>query len=129
MLVVIDTNILVSAFWSKQGNPSKIIGLVQNRVITPCYDYRILAEYKEVLMRSKFKFEMWEVCDLLAQIQHDGLSVSAKTLDVVFVDEEDIKFYEVAKQCSAALITGNIKHFPNEDFILTPAQFLGLYSN
>ena len=30
-------------------------------------------------------------------------------------DESDRKFYEVAKFCHAPLITGNIKHFPDEE--------------
>jgi predicted nucleic acid-binding protein len=39
-------------------------------------------------------------------------------------DEEDRKFYNVAKSSGAFLITGNIKHFPPESFIVTPADFL-----
>ena len=39
--------------------------------------------------------------------------------DIPFADPADKKFYEVAKHCHALLITGNIKHFPNESFIKT----------
>ena len=124
MLVVVDTNILVSAFWSQNGNPAKIIGLIQNGIITPCYDYRILGEYEEVLSRAKFCFEKWEINDFLSQIKHDGMSIVAETVDISFVDEGDRKFYEVAKQCGAVLITGNLKHFPKESFVITPTDFL-----
>jgi hypothetical protein len=33
-------------------------------------------------------------------------------------------FYDVAKMNNAILITGNRKHFPEEDFILTAVEFL-----
>ena len=124
MLVVVDTNILVSAFWSRQGNPAKIIGLIQNRTITPCYDYRILEEYEEVLSRAKFGFDEWEINDFLSQIKHDGMSIVAQTINMPFVDESDKMFYEVAKYCNAKLITGNAKHYPNDSLIISPADFL-----
>ena len=124
MLVVIDTNVLVSAFWSKGGNPAKIVGLIQNGVIVPCYDHRVIAEYEEVLARPKFGFAEWEINDFLAQIKHDGMSIVAKPIDTPFSDESDKKFYEVAKHCGATLITGNIKHFPTNDNIMPPSDFL-----
>ena len=128
MLVVVDTNILVSAFWSQNGNPVKIIGLIQNKVIIPCYDYRILQEYGEVLSRAKFGFDEWEINDFLSQIKDDGMSIVAKAVDMPFVDESDKKFYEVAKQCNAKLITGNLKHFPSDNFIISPADFLDSFN-
>ena len=128
MFVVIDTNILISAFWSRNGNSAKIIGLIQHGVITPCYDYRILEEYEEVLSRPKFGFDEWEINDFLAQIKHEGMSIVAKTIDISFVDESDKKFYEVAKQCNATLITGNLKLFPPDKFITSPADFLNHFT-
>ena len=129
MFVVIDTNILVSAFWSMNGNPAQIIGLIQNRIITPCYDYRIINEYKEVLLRTKFGFDKSEVDDILAQIIYDGLSIVAKPVNIFFTHNSDKKFYEVAKHCNAILITGNIKHFPSDDHIITPKDFINNYGS
>ena len=127
MLVVVDTNIVVSAFWSKNGKPAEIIRLIQNRIITPCYDSRILEEYEEVLSRAKFGFDEWEINDFLSQIKHDGISIVAQNIDISFVDEDDKKFYEVAKTCKALLITGNMKHFPTDSIIISPAEFLDYY--
>ena len=124
MLVVVDTNILVSAFWSKAGNPAKIIGLIQRGDIIPCYDYRILEEYGEVLSRAKFGFDEWEINDFLSQIRHDGMSIVPKTIYMPFADESDKKFYEAAKHCNAKLITGNLKHFPTDSLVISPADFL-----
>jgi len=129
MFVVIDTNILVSAFWSSNGTPAKIIGLIQNRVITPCYDYRIIEEYEEVLSRAKFGFDEWEINDFLSQIKNDGVSVVVKSIDIPFIDESDKKFYEVAKHCNAKLITGNVRHFPPDDIlVISPSNFLNKFN-
>ena len=75
MLVVIDTNILVSALWSKNGAPARILSLIISGGLIPCYDYRILNEYKEVLIRPKFKFTSGEVSALLGWIADNGRSV------------------------------------------------------
>jgi len=129
MLVVIDTNVIISSFWSKNGNPAKIISLVQNKLLTVCYDYRIIREYEEVLSRIKFGFDKWEIYDFLSQIKQDGLSVVAKPVSISFADDEDRKFHEVAKQCNAILITGNIRHFPNDGYVFSPADFLRSFFN
>ena len=127
MLVVIDTNILVSALWSKDGAPAGILSLVISGRLIPCYDYRILTEYKEVLMRPKFKFTGSEVNSLLDWITDNGRSVVAEPLSADFTDEADKKFYEVAKFCGAKLITGNIRHFPKDPAVLTVSEFLEQY--
>jgi len=124
MLAVIDTNILVSALWTDKGNPARIVELALNRRITPCYDCRILKEYEAVLSRPRFNFAKWKIEYLLEQIEHEGMSVIAQPIDISFADESDKKFYEAAKQCGAALITGNLKHFPAEKWIMSPADFL-----
>ena len=124
MLVVIDTNVLVSAFWSKNGAPAQILSFVQNGRLTPCYDSRILTEYWRVLRRTKFDFSEWEIAGVVAQIESDGVSVVPCPLDVSFIDEDDRKFYEVAKYCNATLITGNLRHFPKDELVLSVAEFL-----
>ena len=45
-------------------------------------------------------------------------------LNIPFADEDDRKFYEVAKQVNAKLITGNLKHFPEDPLVTTAADFL-----
>jgi putative PIN family toxin of toxin-antitoxin system len=124
LLVVLDTNVLVSAFWSRDSNPAQIITLVQNNVITPCFDSRIMREYRGVLHRKKFGFEKWEINQVLSQIENDGLSVVPVPLQIPFTDEADKKFYELAKHCHARLITGNIRHYPRDPLVVTPAAFL-----
>jgi len=124
MLVVLDTNILVSALWSKNGNPQMLLDLVLSRQIIPCYDARILAEYREVLSRPRFRFSPEKVFALLESIEKDGYPMAPVPIDIPFADEADRKFYEVARFCCATLITGNLKHFPSEPGIMSPAAFL-----
>ena len=120
MLVVIDTNVLVSALWSRNGAPARVVSMVLTDDIVPCYDYRILCEYREVLQRPKFGFSKSEINALLDWFEAYGRSVLAEPLE----DEADKKFYEVAKFCGAVLVTGNLKHFPKDPLVMSVADFL-----
>lgn len=123
--VVVDTNVLVSSLWSKDGVPAQVMSLVLQGVVVPCFDFRILEEYNAVLSRPKFKFETWMVAAFLDRIKDVGVSVLPTPCpNVNFIDEDDKKFYEVAVSTQATLITGNTKHFPVEPFIVTPSVFL-----
>ena len=124
MLVVLDTDILVSSLWNKEGAPAKIVGMILERKLTPCHDFRILSEYRQVLRRPKFNFIPSDADDLIDFIRNSGVSIAAAPSGVRFADESDRKFYEVAKSLNAVLITGNNKHFPAEPFIMTPAGFI-----
>lgn len=130
MNIVLDTNILVSALWSADSKPAIILNGVLSRRFTACYDYRILDEYDTVLKRPKFGFEEWEIQSLLNHITYNGISIVADPLtDIPFTDESDRKFYEVAKFCHAPLITGNLKHYPRENGIVTVSDFYNMYFN
>ena len=124
MLVVIDTNILVSTLWSRDDAPARVVGLVLNGHLIPCYDYRIMLEYRQVLQRPKFRFRPAEINALLDWIKLAGHSVVSAPAEVSFADEADRKFYEVAKFCGAVLITGNLKHFPSDDAVMSVSDFL-----
>ena len=123
MNVVIDTNVLVSALWSKGGTCAKILYRVLNYELIVAYDQRIMHEYKVVLGRSKFGFTMEEVRAIIDFIKNEGMCIVAKPVDIKFEDEADKKFYEVAKTLNCKLITGNKKHFPDENDILSPGEF------
>ena len=127
MMVVIDTNVMVSSLLSRNGNPAKIMGMVLTGTIIPCYDYRIICEYRDVLKRPKFGFSEGEINSLLDWIESNGQSVIAKPLNIKFNDEEDKKFYEVAKHCGATLITGNLRHFPKDSSVMNQTEFLEKY--
>ena len=66
------------------------------------------------------------IYSVLGRIQSKGICVAARECAGSFPDETDRAFYEVAVSCKAYLITGNNKHYPEEPFIMSPAQFLAL---
>jgi putative PIN family toxin of toxin-antitoxin system len=124
MKVVLDTNVLVSSLLAN-GPPAAIVDLVAEGKLTPFYDDFIISEYWRVLIRPKFKFHPSRVSRLIDDIVRIGIAVEANISNITpMPDEEDRKFYDVAKSSGAFLITGNIKHFPSEPFVVTPADFL-----
>lgn len=124
MWIVLDTNVLVSALWSPDSKPARILGDVLARRYSVCFDFRVMEEYVAVLNRPKFRFEKWQINDLLDAIRYGGISVIPDPLpDIPFSDESDRKFLEVAKFCHAPLITGNVKHYPEDKTIVTVAEF------
>ena len=112
MLVVLDTNVIVSALLSPHGKPAYIFNRFINGELTLCADERILSEYYAVLSRPQFKFNPQLIDRIISFIRTHALIVTPITLSAQFDDESDKKFYEVAKTCNATLITGNLKHFP-----------------
>lgn len=128
MQIVLDTNVLVSALWSWDSKPGAIVNGVISRRFTLCYDYRIIDEYEKVLHRPKFRFSSWQINFLIDAIIKDGLSVVPQPLpDIPFTDESDRKFLEVAEFAHAPLITGNLKHYPQDSCIITVADFYSQY--
>lgn len=124
MIVVLDTNVIVSALWTPNGKAAYIVNQVIVGNLKLCHDYRILTEYRDVLSRPKFKFSSWQVDFLMETFERDGISVSPPSLpSVSFSDESDRIFYEVAKFCNAPLVTGNLKHFPTENCVITVADY------
>ena len=121
--VVFDTNVLVSALWSDVGNTAEIVELIPISII-PCFSDAILLEYTEVLNRPKFDFSEHKRNALFSQLNEYGELHSSNKSDILLPDESDRIFYDTAKASGAILITGNLKHYPKELFIMTPAEFL-----
>jgi len=122
--IVLDTNILISALWSKGGNPATVVRRVLEGDFAMCYDSRIIAEYTDVLHRPEFPFETSDIHMLLDGIKQRGISVVVPKIEVAFTDDDDRMFYEVAIFFKATLITGNTRHYPEEPFIMTATEFL-----
>jgi len=122
--VVLDTNILVSALWSKQGNPYKVVEMLFLDELTIYYTDEMIEEYEEVLCRDKFDFSKDQVESLLQELTKNGVLTRPIASTEMFADETDRKFYDTAKSNNATLITGNIKHYPNQSFVMTPFEFL-----
>ena len=122
--VVLDTNVLVSALWSEQGNPYRILELFFEGEIELFYNPEIIEEYTEVLHRDKLGFSEEKVLGLLSEVAKNGITIDAPKSSIPFIDEDDRKNYDTAKASGSILVTGNKKHYPDEQIILSPAEFL-----
>jgi predicted nucleic acid-binding protein len=65
---------------------------------------------------------------LLSEISNRGLSIIAPSSTFTMADESDRKFYDTAKFCNAYLVTGNIKHYPGDKLIVSPARFIATHA-
>lgn len=132
MIVVIDTNVLVSGLLNPFGKPASIIRLVSAGELKLAFDTRIITEYNEVLHRPKFPFKDEQISPLLDQFIKEGISVTPVPLSSNLPDPDDEMFLEVAVSAHAeALATGHKDHFPKERCgevqVLSPDEFLEYY--
>ncbi|HSB06940.1 MAG TPA: putative toxin-antitoxin system toxin component, PIN family [Thermodesulfobacteriota bacterium] len=129
MIIVLDTNVLVSGILKPYSKAAALLRLVADGAIQLAYDVRLLSEYRDVLNRSKFDFPQDQVEDFLQQVEQEGFLVSAKPCKFRLPDPDDEPFIDVALSGGAiALVTGNKRHFPRKEYegakILSPAEFL-----
>ena len=98
--------------------------------IIPVLNDAILKEYREVLSRPKFHLTDDIVSDIIESIKRDAVFVDEEHLNIDLPDPKDRVFYEVVlekrKDEDAYLVTGNIKHFPNKPFIVTPREMMNI---
>ena len=128
---VVDTNVLVSALLSGKDDAATVQVLVKvlGGEIIPVYSNAISKEYREVLTRKKFGFSGELIEYLLSAIEKFGILVDPEPSGVILPDMKDLPFYEVVMEKQddrAYLVTGNIKHFPKEPFIVTPRELIEL---
>lgn len=126
---VVDTNVLVSALLSKKENAATV--LIMNELfggrIIPLYHREILEEYSEVLHRSRFHLQESTIQLVLNAVVQFGMEVFPQPTGEILIDMDDLIFYEVAMEKrdeDAYLVTGNQKHYPIRDFIVTPAEMM-----
>ncbi|MCM1440436.1 MAG: putative toxin-antitoxin system toxin component, PIN family [Roseburia sp.] len=126
---VIDTNVFISALLSKNSDAAtvKVLRAILDGKIVPLYYNEILTEYEEVLHREKFHFKESSIQMVLAAVKEFGIEVFPQPTGEIFADMEDLIFYEVAmgnKDSDVYLVTGNKKHYPIRNFIVTPVEMM-----
>jgi putative PIN family toxin of toxin-antitoxin system len=128
-LVVLDTNVIVSAGIKPGSVPARIVmdwvleGQVQ---IVTCPS--ITSEYREVLRRNKFRRHgfppQWLefLIDISLSLPEPGLWPHP------IPDPKDGPFLALANLAGAWLVSGNLKHFPESCrrgvVLVSPAEFL-----
>lgn len=130
---VIDTNVLVSAMLKWDSVPGNVLELTYGGTIIPLLNERIVKEYREVLSRSKFRLTREIIDDAVGELERLGIYVDAEEINAELPDPKDRVFYEVVmeerKSEDAYLVTGNIKHFPAQPFVVTPRQMIDIILN
>jgi putative PIN family toxin of toxin-antitoxin system len=134
MLVVLDTNVVVSSFLANaKGYDHSPSHQVLNKVIAgeleTCVCAEILAEYRDVLLRPQFNLKVQEVEAFLVDFAHLAYFVSPVASSISLPDESDRVFLDTASTANAILVTGNLKHYPNCPNAKTPAEFLAYSAN
>ena len=128
---VIDTNVIVSALLTQRADSPtvKVLKAVSEGTLIPLYNDDIMKEYDEVLHRPKFPFTERRIRPVLASIRAFGLAVNPSRTGQILPDMDDLVFYEVVmekREDDAYLVTGNLRHFPPRDYIVTPAEMMAL---
>ncbi|MCQ2100860.1 MAG: PIN domain-containing protein [Fibrobacter sp.] len=132
LYAVIDTNVLVSAALARnqiESVPYLILLEILKKSFIPIVDESIVEEYKEVLFRTKFGFIHKEAENVIEIILKNALKVSIPSTGKILPDMDDVIFYDVAfanQDKGAYLVTGNTKHFPDCEFVVTPRTFMNI---
>ena len=129
---VFDTNVLVASLLTKHPDSptARVVDAISEEKLIPLYNEEILEEYDDALHRAKFPFSNAAIQNIIQVIRQFGLAVSPSPTGEVLPDMDDLVFYEVVmekrKADDAYLITGNLKHFPVREYIVTPAEMMSI---
>lgn len=127
--VVLDSNVLVSAFgW--RGNPRRILELVVKNRVFLFVSPQTFEEFSRVLDYPKFGFSQQRKTRLREFVLSIAIVIiPRKKFKIVRKDPKDNKFLECAFACNADfLVTGDFHLLELKEFkktkIVTPKQFL-----
>ena len=114
MRLVFDTNVFVSVLLTPGGTSDRAFRAAVAIGATFLYDARMLAEYRAVLSRPKFRPVIAPpmIEQLVSGLIASGERIDALPADRSLPDPDDTPFLEVALTGRAdALVTGNARHF------------------
>ena len=128
---VYDTNVLISSLLTNKKDTATalVVNAIAKGDIVPLFNKEILEEYEDVLHREKFSFSEERIQGILNMIRQFGMEVTPSPTGEILLDMDDLVFYEVVmekRDDDAYLITGNIRHFPKREYIVTPAEMMDI---
>ncbi len=138
MRIVLDTNVLISAFLSGTGVPYQLFELTKTSDMVLVMSLAVFQELERVIryphLQQHANYNDDQVAQFLLGIERSSLWVSVnQTLDVIEADETDNRFIELAVAGKARyIITGDKRHLlPLRRYqgieIVSPTEFLALY--
>ncbi len=130
-LIVIDTNVIVSAGIKPQGLPARIIqNVIQEANIQIVVSPSIVAEYRRVSRYSKFAQYGFPPEWLEFLVEGALRFPDGARWPHQLPDPDDACFLSLAKVTGAWLITGNLKHYPDASrggvIVRTPAEYVAM---
>ena len=131
IFAVLDTNVLISAALAhnKYSIPYSVFRGVVERRFVPLVDDNIVREYWEVFSRPKFSFMQETINDIVGNTIKFAINQPVPPSGIELPDSDDVVFYDVARahqDKGAYLVTGNLKHFPNCGFAVSPRDFMNI---
>jgi predicted nucleic acid-binding protein len=128
-LMVLDTNVVVSAAIGLAGPPAHLIRDWALRGLTQVVTCPVvIKEYREVVRREKFRQYGFPPSWLEYMIADSLHLPDPAVWPHSIPDPKDAPFLALAKTAGAWLVTGNLKHFPrtarNGVTVLSPADYL-----
>lgn len=135
MKVVLDTNLLISAFITPNGEPAQVVKLLQTEDFYLLLSADVFTELERVIqypkLRTLYQYTDAQVEEFLDGIKRVAIWVEeTERLSVVQSDESDNRFIELAVAGNARyIVTGDKKHllklrrYQSID-IVSPIEFL-----
>jgi uncharacterized protein len=118
---VIDTNVLVSAALTAGGNCDQLLRAAMNGHLRLAWSTPMMAEYRAVLSRPKFKLSPAVVSSLLATFRPSE-QVTPGTAPTLPDPDDEIFLATAIAASSKVIVTGNSAHFPPD--VCTPISVL-----
>ena len=128
-LIVLDTNVIVSAAINPAGPPAKIVAdLVLSGRVHIVTSPKVAEEYREVVRRARFFRYGFPPLWLEYLIGESMRLPDPASWPSPCPDPKDAPFIALAHAAGAWLVTGNLKHFPETIrhgvTVLSPADYL-----
>ncbi len=123
---LLDTNVVVSALLKPLSVPARLLDLALSGHIEVVVSNELLAEYREVLLRPKFRFSEGDVDAVLELMRSRAISVVPVPQPVTTPDPKDQFVIDLAATSGAVVVTDNTRHFEGFPRVVTPAEALSL---
>jgi uncharacterized protein len=131
MIIVLDTNVLVSGLKTPLGVCAGILGAFAGGAYEVVISRAILQEYADVLCRPRLTISAEKGAAILSSLKQVGIMVADSSGPLGLPDIDDEVFLAAALAGQADyLVTGNFRHFPQALCrgvkVISPAEFLKL---
>ena len=127
VFAVIDTNVIVSAMITHDdSSPTvKILEETLEGRIVPLFSEYLVEEYMTVLSRDRFSIPRELISNVVSTIVSRGLHIEPDNIDAGLEDPKDAPIFAIAtetRKIGSYLITGNVRHYPPADYVITPRK-------